>query len=128
VLDPRTGEVELANAGHPPLLLLSGGEVSVLPHAGRPLLGVAHGAARTDRLTLAAGDILLAYTDGLVERRGVEIDVSIERLASAAAGSDHSDTLDVWIDDLLTAVPGTPDDDLTVVALRRLTVPMGEPT
>jgi chemotaxis family two-component system sensor kinase Cph1 len=128
VLDPRTGEVELANAGHPPLLLLSGGEVSVLPHAGRPLLGVAHGAARTDRLTLAAGDILLAYTDGLVERRGVEIDVSIERLASAAAGSDHSDTLDVWIDDLLTAVPGTLDDDLTVVALRRLTVPMGEPT
>jgi chemotaxis family two-component system sensor kinase Cph1 len=36
--------------------------------------------------------------------------------------------LDVWIDDLLTAVPGTLDDDLTVVALRRLTVPMGEPT
>ena len=118
-LDPLTGEVELANAGHPPPLVLSDGVCRPLQQAGRPLLGVAHGAARTDRLTLAAGDILLAYTDGLVERRGIEIDVSIGRLATAAAGSDRSTTLDGWIDDLLTAVPGTLDDDLTIVALRR---------
>jgi chemotaxis family two-component system sensor kinase Cph1 len=128
VLDPRTGEVELANAGHPPPLVLSGGSGRATAPAGRPLLGVAHGAARTDRLTLGDGDIVLAYTDGLVERRGVEIDLSIARLASAAAGSDHSDTLDAWIDHLLTAVPGTLDDDLTVVALRRCTPPSGEPS
>jgi light-regulated signal transduction histidine kinase (bacteriophytochrome) len=119
VLDPATGEVELANAGHPPPLVLSGGTCRPLAGAGRPLLGVATGAARTDRVTLGEGDILLAYTDGLVERRGVEIDDSIRRLSTAASGSDHFATLDTWIEDLLTAVPGTLDDDLTVVALRR---------
>jgi chemotaxis family two-component system sensor kinase Cph1 len=124
-LDPLTGEVELANAGHPPPLVVTGGACRPLQQAGRPLLGVATGAARTDRLSLDDGDILLAYTDGLVERRGVEIDTSIERLASAASGSDHSATLDTWIEHLLTAVPGTLDDDLTVVALRR-TVPRPE--
>ncbi|KQX74321.1 SpoIIE family protein phosphatase [Aeromicrobium sp. Root472D3] len=127
VLDPVTGVVELANAGHPPPLVLSGDTCRPLEQAGRPLLGVAAGAARTDRITLGEGDILLAYTDGLVERRGVEIDDSIAHLASAASGSDHSDTLDTWIEDLLTAVPGTLDDDLTVVALRRSTARPGGP-
>ncbi len=127
VLDPTTGEVEMANAGHPPPLVLSGGTCRLLEGAGRPLLGVATGAARTDRVRLGEGDILLAYTDGLVERRGVEIDDSIQRLSTAASGSDHSDTLDLWIEDLLTAVPGTLDDDLTVVALRRSTARPGGP-
>jgi GAF domain-containing protein len=127
-LDPVTGEAELANAGHPPPLVLSGGACRPMPQSGRPLLGVATGAARTDRVQLGEGDILLAYTDGLVERRGVEIDVSIERLASAASGSEHTGTLDTWIEDLLTAVPGTLDDDLTVVALRRSTSRSGDPS
>ncbi|MET0928223.1 MAG: SpoIIE family protein phosphatase [Aeromicrobium sp.] len=118
VIDPATGQVELANAGHPPPLLLRGDACDPLPLSGRPLLGVSHGAARTDELTLGDGDILLVYTDGLVERRGVVIDTSIERLSLAAASSDHAATLDVWIEDLLTAVPGTLDDDLTIVAIR----------
>lgn len=120
VLDPATGEVELANAGHPPALVVRGATCEALPRAGRPLLGVSHGTARTDRLTLGAGDILLVYTDGLVERRGVEIDVSISRLAESAATPARTTTLDGWVDELLTAVPGVLDDDLTLVALRRL--------
>jgi chemotaxis family two-component system sensor kinase Cph1 len=119
VVDPATGRVELANAGHPPPLLVRDGAGAPLRGAGRPLLGIAHGAARTDVLTLDDDDILLVYTDGLVERRGVVIDTSIERLGLAAAGSARFDTLDAWIEDLLTAVPGTLDDDLTVVAIRR---------
>lgn len=117
-VDPTTGRVEVANAGHPPPLLLHDGACEALPTAGRPLLGVAHGQARTDELVLAPGDVLLMYTDGLVERRGVEIDTSIERFRRAAVTTDHTRTLDTWIDDLLTAVPGTLDDDLTIVALR----------
>ncbi len=117
-IDPATGRVELANAGHPPPLLLRDGSCTVLPQAGRPLLGVAHGAARVDEIVLSGDDTLLVYTDGLVERRGVEIDLSIERLREAVADTDHSRALDAWIDDLLTAVPGTLDDDLTIVAIR----------
>jgi chemotaxis family two-component system sensor kinase Cph1 len=118
VIDPATGRAELANAGHPSPLLLQGDGCEPLPMAGRPLLGVGAGSARTDSLTLDDGDILLVYTDGVVERRGVRIDTSIKRLCDAASTSDHSDTLDAWIDNLLTAVPGTLDDDLTIVAVR----------
>ncbi|MCD9199512.1 SpoIIE family protein phosphatase [Aeromicrobium wangtongii] len=118
VVDPATGHVELANAGHPSPLLLQGDGCEPMPMAGRPLLGVGAGSARTDSLTLDEGDILLVYTDGVVERRGVQIDTSIRRLSEAASSSDHSDTLDAWIDNLLTAVPGTLDDDLTIVAVR----------
>ena len=117
-IDPASGRVELANAGHPPPLVLTGGACRQLPSAGRPLLGVAFGQARTDELTLAPGDVLLMYTDGLVERRGIEIDESIDRLSAAAVAADHSRPLESWIDALLTAVPGTLDDDLTIVALR----------
>jgi chemotaxis family two-component system sensor kinase Cph1 len=117
-VDPATGRVELANAGHPSPLLLRDGVCTVLPRAGRPLLGVAYGSARTDEVLLGPGDILLAFTDGVVERRGVEIFESIDRLRSAVATTDQAPVLDTWIDDLMTAVPGTLDDDLTILALR----------
>jgi serine phosphatase RsbU (regulator of sigma subunit) len=120
VVDPATGRVELANAGHPPPLLLRAGTCEPLDRSGRPLLGIAHGSARTECLTLADDDVLLIYTDGMVERRDVSIDISIERLSRLAADSYQTQSLDAWIGDLLTAAPGALDDDLTVVAIRRL--------
>lgn len=123
-IDPRTGRVELANAGHPPPIVLRHDDSSeLLPPAGRPLLGIAFGSARTDELVLAPGDVLLMYTDGLVERHGIEIDESIDRLRTSAHQTARTRSLDAWIEDLLTAVPGTLDDDLTVVAVR----PTGDP-
>jgi chemotaxis family two-component system sensor kinase Cph1 len=98
VVDPATGQVELANAGHPPPLLLTRDGCTPLAGASRPLLGVAFGQATTESFVLGDGDILLAYTDGVVERRGISIDSSIAGLCEAAQGSDHSDTLDAWAD------------------------------
>ncbi|RYJ06168.1 MAG: histidine kinase, partial [Actinomycetales bacterium] len=114
---PDTGAVRLASAGHLPALLVRPEQAEVLPEAGRPLLGIGFGAARTDELVLDPGDTLVLYTDGLVERRGVELDVSIEQLRSAAGTTAGAD-LEGWVDALLTTVPGTLDDDLTIVALR----------
>lgn len=129
LVHPSTGEIELANGGHPPALLIQSDTCEPLMRSGRPLLGVAYGTARTDRVRLGDDDILLIYTDGLVERRGIEIDRSIDRLCEAAISSDPSETLDAWIDSLLTAVPGTLDDDLTIVAIRRHpTTPSGGPS
>ncbi|MFE2347379.1 SpoIIE family protein phosphatase [Kitasatospora cineracea] len=70
-LDPRTGHLAWARAGHlPPVLLHDGTARSLEPPPGL-ILGVSPRARRsTAELDLAPGDTLLLYTDGLIERRG----------------------------------------------------------
>lgn len=121
VADPATGHVVIANAGHPPPLLLHGESATSLSHASRPLLGVDGGNASLDEIILRADETLLLYTDGLVERRGIEIYESIDRLGRAAALADRSGTLESWLDGLLAVAPSTSDDDTTVVAVRLTT-------
>jgi serine phosphatase RsbU (regulator of sigma subunit) len=68
LLDPATGRIEVAAAGHPPpLLLRRDGSSTWLDSTGR---GTGYPHAGTDRVVvdhLAPGDTLLLYTDGLVE-------------------------------------------------------------
>ncbi len=86
VLDPETGELTWARAGHPPPLvtgptgtrLLEGATGTVLAVRGRPPF--TSGSARIE-----PGESIVLYTDGLVERRGELVDDGIERLAAAAA-------------------------------------------
>ncbi len=102
VLDTATGEVRWSHAGHPPMLRFGPDSVTVLDEqaAGGPLLGVVPDATYAeDTFVLAAGEGLLAFTDGLVERRGEHIDRGLERLADtlwsltvgAAAASGATD-------------------------------------
>ena len=86
-LDPASGVVRHAAAGHPPALLIDPRGTTPLP-PGRPLLAAlrrrgprtAHGTA-----VLAPGATLLLYSDGLVERRGEEIDRGLDRLRDRRA-------------------------------------------
>lgn len=87
IIDPATGETELASAGHCLPVLLRGrlareggaprGEL-VDMEVGPPL-GI-EGERPVHRVTLAVGDILLAFTDGLLERRGEALTAAEERL------------------------------------------------
>jgi sigma-B regulation protein RsbU (phosphoserine phosphatase) len=81
-LDWRKGELEYSNAGHfAPLLHRSNGEVEQLS-AGGPLLAAIHDARfNAARVPFSAGDMLVSYTDGLIEcrsQRGEEF--GLERL------------------------------------------------
>ena len=69
-LDPATGKLEYCSAGHPPALLLrAGGQLELLADGG-PLLGVIPTASFvTGSVDLLAGDVLLVYSDGIVEAR-----------------------------------------------------------
>lgn len=91
----RTGDgrlrVSWCSAGHPaPLLIHADDRVTVLDRSREPLLGLSRPPRRTSReLVLAAGDTLLLYTDGLIERRDRTLDDGraelVERLAGGAA-------------------------------------------
>ena len=121
-VDPETGTVCGASAGHLPAILLRGGAPPAMFMAGRSApLGVPGREPRPQAaFTLAAGDGFLFYTDGLVERRGEAIDVGLERLLSAAAR--HADAApDALVRLLPEAVldAGAGGDDVCLLVLRR---------
>lgn len=89
-VDPDSGDVTFASAGHPPPVLLESDGAPRLFMEGRsPPLGVtAPGVLRPQAgFALSPGAGFLLYTDGLVERRGEPIDAGFERLLAAIRAS-----------------------------------------
>ncbi|WP_435204512.1 SpoIIE family protein phosphatase [Micromonospora sp. bgisy143] len=111
-------EVTWCNAGHPPALVVrAGGAVDVLEAAPEPLLGLARPTPRTSRSTsLATGDTLLLYTDGLVERRDRSIDDGLAELVGRLTGTDGL-PLDELCDLLLASIDRR-EDDTALLAVR----------
>lgn len=73
VLDPKSGTVQYANAGHNPPVLLHGGTASYLTPKPGIALGLFEGAEiETETLLLAEGDGILLYTDGVTEAVSTE--------------------------------------------------------
>ncbi|GAB7189490.1 hypothetical protein NUM3379_01960 [Kineococcus sp. NUM-3379] len=117
VFDPATGAVELTNAGHTPPVRVGAAGAELLPAPPRPLLGVGMGTATSVAVRMAPGDVLLLFTDGLVERRGDSLEETLQVLVRAASAGPAGD-LAGWADGLLGAVPGAADDDATLLAVR----------
>jgi PAS domain S-box-containing protein len=118
----RTGapwRVHIANAGHPPMLLRSpGGAVRILGEVTGLLVGVDHSTHReTLVLDVPSGSTLIAYTDGLIERPGRDMDEGIhelcERVATAPVDAGPRELCDA-------AVSGALDhrDDVALIAVR----------
>jgi serine phosphatase RsbU (regulator of sigma subunit) len=116
-VDPATGEVVFAAAGHLPPVLL-GAEPEVYFGGRSTPLGVTTSAMpRTQAtFTLARGEGFVLYTDGLVERRGESLDVGLERLLNAIRARPEAppqDLVDTLIED------GASEDDVCVLVFRR---------
>ncbi|MFI8322246.1 SpoIIE family protein phosphatase [Streptomyces sp. NPDC085529] len=126
VYDPVSHRITVANAGHPPPILLhldGRAEVLRVP-AGAPI-GVGGVDFESVELDAPAGATLLLYTDGLVESRLRDVWTGIEqlreRLAAAAqlTGRDHAPPLEALCDDVLDMLgPGDRDDDIALLAAR----------
>lgn len=117
----REGTIEYANGGHPPPLLIGGGEVTELTPTG-PLLGVLPGTWRTERQSMAAGETLVVYTDGVVEAIGADGDEYGQRrfrevVASARPGAKF--IVHAFATDFRDFDSERTRDDVTVVALSR---------
>ncbi|NPC96903.1 SpoIIE family protein phosphatase [Nocardioides sp. zg-DK7169] len=118
VVDPVSGSATLAAAGHPPPFLVDSGASHELEVGRRPLLGLGVVAAVESELQLAPGATLLLYSDGLIERRGVNLGVSLAQLGAIAPPGERPEDFERWADRLLAAVPGKRDDDTTILAVR----------
>ncbi|WP_208852836.1 ATP-binding SpoIIE family protein phosphatase [Streptomyces chartreusis] len=120
VYDPVSHRITIANAGHPPPVLLHlGGRAEVLRvPAGAPI-GVGGVDFEAVELDAPAGATLLLYTDGLVESRLRDVWTGIEQLREKLAataqltGPDHPPPLEALCDEVLDMLgPGDRDDDI----------------
>ncbi|KAB1906216.1 SpoIIE family protein phosphatase [Micromonospora sp. AMSO31t] len=117
LLDPGSGLIRLASAGHLPALTSSDGRTDFVQQAA-PLLGVRAPRPPDLEFVLPAGATLVLYTDGLIERRDATIDEGMAALAAVAARVD--DDLDQFCQRLLVELaPPEIHDDVAVVAVRR---------
>lgn len=120
--DPGEHCLVWAQAGHPPPLLVRGGEVRYLDRPFGMLLGACSDPDFQEaRCLLEPGDRVLLYTDGLVERPSEGIDHGLDRLAAAVAAhpTDEPGSLAPLLASLLA---GERRDDVCVVDIR---VPSG---
>lgn len=111
--------LQWADAGHPmPLIVGDNGAVHFLTGDVGPPVGMALPPSfNQNTSTVAAGQMIVLYSDGLIERRGEPIDVGLQRLAEAA--SRAPDDLEAFCDHIIATLVGSShDDDVAVLALR----------
>ncbi|WP_315970875.1 PP2C family protein-serine/threonine phosphatase [Streptomyces sp. PBH53] len=117
-VDPGRGQVTLASAGHlPPALIDRDGVTGLLSVPVGPPLGTGLGGYESATHRLAPGETLVLFTDGLVERRGEDIDRSLDRLA--ALGFAAGDAVDSVLETILGRLDARhAEDDVAVLAAR----------
>lgn len=133
VIDPASGEAEYCTAGHPPPLVVDATGWRYLEPTGAGPLGSGRGFA-TANTRVSADGLLLLYSDGLIERPGVDRAASVieiaEVVADALSGSPSVRGAPAHAPDrvceqsleLLTRITGFADD-ITMLAVHRVDPP-----
>ena len=123
-LDAASGEIEIANAGHPPpLLRYADGRVDLLTlDPGAPLGADARTAFSAHRFMLAPASALLLYTDGLTDAEDAGgtafgIEPVFDILAGAADAQAALDAIEKTLASFVDSTAAS--DDLTLVAISR---------
>jgi len=120
--EPRRRRLTWAQAGHPPPLLSRGGRTAPLARPDGAMLGVVDNAGyATAGLDLCTGDLLLFYTDGLVEHRRRSLDAG---MAEVIAAVDEAVAVapEQPLGELLSRLHrANPDDDTCILACRPAT-------
>ena len=125
LFDPPNDQLAVVVAGHPPPLLVHDGRTRYVSEDGSPVHGLGEVPRVAARMPFGRGDLLLLYTDGLVERRGESIDIGLKRLQAAAeellTSVDDAPDLDDILAELAEAV-SDPDrhDDVALLGFRRV--------
>jgi hypothetical protein len=124
ILEGTSGKLIFSNAGHPPPLVFKGNGEMLKLDSGDPVLGQFKSAEYHQReLKLAAGDIVVLYTDGLLEMSNPRGDFfGEERLAAVVTANRRAEAQGLC-DTILAAASGFANcffrDDLTVVVIKK---------
>jgi len=116
--DPASRTLTWAQAGHPPPVLIRGSWARPLDAPDGILLGAGHEEYAAAVLALAPGDLLLLYSDGLIERRDRSLDDGLATLSGAVRGiTDPERAMDAALQALGSS---DAEDDTCLVALHVL--------
>jgi len=114
--DPATGKLTIVNCGHMPVLLADGDGAAYVGEGGL-MLGLARHEPHVETATLPVGGTALLFTDGLVEDRGILLDVNLERLRAAGAAAAGAN-VEAFANQVMSLF-GSREDDVALIAVRR---------
>jgi hypothetical protein len=122
-VDPAEGVLEYTSAGHPPVALRQpDGRVSLCESSRQPLIGAGIDLRRIEpeQVSFAPGSVVVAYTDGLIERRSEDLSLGLERLRGALAGAPDGPAAAIGEHLMQVMIAGRQaDDDTALVVIRR---------
>ena len=123
VLFDPDGHARYASAGHVPVVRVPAlGDSELLEGGRRPLLGfrVPEDHSLTADFAFGPGDVVVMFTDGLVERRGETIDDGLKRLLDIVDKTRHMSPQEMCAAILEGLTDGyEPDDDIALLVIRR---------
>jgi hypothetical protein len=119
IVDRSTGEISYCRAGHPPPLIVGPEGARWLDASGGPVLGIDPDAQRTNTTTtLTPDEVLIMYTDGLVERRNEPIDAQFAALAEQAGSVRERHVTQIANSILLSMDTDHVEDDVVILVKR----------
>ena len=122
IIDVAAGRLSYIRAGHPPMLVRhASGEVELLEQGGGSPIGVTDEEIEVQTVEVGPGSVVVAYTDGLVERREESIDIGLDRLCHALAtctATTADGIADVLVEKCLGGRQTADDTALLVIVIR----------
>jgi PAS domain-containing protein len=121
LINPAARRAAVGGAGHLPLVLVRAGREPELVDAGSGSTPLGWPEPRAQRtLELGPGDLLLGVTDGVVERRGYDLDEGLAELVDSVREPEGN--LEALIERVTTTMLGHTEgrDDATLLAVRFL--------
>lgn len=121
-IDKQQHTITYLNAGHLPPLLRHDGTVRALNAKHSPWLGLPTEARPVTTTAFPPGATFLAYTDGLIEQRGIPLDTSIDDLATIwnELPDDPNRAIELLVTHRDTNFDAGVDDDIAVIAIQRV--------
>jgi serine phosphatase RsbU (regulator of sigma subunit) len=119
LMDNMCHTLAIVIAGHPPAVVPTGESADFESTVVGPPIGSAIGVEHVPK-TVAFGPVslLLGFTEGMIDRRGKDIDSGLERLRKFVGTADVLSPFDVTVGEIGDElVPGEPSDDIALLAV-----------